>query len=244
MPMVSATRRASYTSSIEQQRPWTDSGMPSCPARRRWFQSCMVRPMTLWPSARSMAATAEESTPPDMATAMVDEGILSIVNRMGVVGEDRSGIVRGWQLVDDVSDHSIAPARCRRSSVNLTLTRCERRAYGFRAELEIGNSGQEKFLAYGSPNLVPKLWHTRPPLCKIVRRRWMALSPGRYSRLLKLSEQTRRDQNETYFLCRYAHDDRYRVAIHWQRGRADLQQDSKPLVGSSPSHRDLYLHLR
>jgi len=25
----------------------------------------------LWPSARSMAATVEESTPPDMATAMV-----------------------------------------------------------------------------------------------------------------------------------------------------------------------------
>src|SRR5712692_3085815 len=73
MPMVSATRRASYTSSIEQQRPFTDSGMPSCPARRRWFQSCMVRPMTLRPSARSMAATAEESTPPDMATAMVSE---------------------------------------------------------------------------------------------------------------------------------------------------------------------------
>jgi hypothetical protein len=62
----------------------------------------------------------------------------------------------------------------------------------------------------------------------------MALSPGRYARLLKLSEQTRRDQNETYFLCRCAHDDRYRVAVHWQRGRADLQQDSKPLVGSAP----------
>src|ERR1019366_1681186 len=72
MPRVSATRRASYTSSIEQQRPWTDSGMPSCPARRRWFQSCIVRPMTLRPSARSMAATTEESTPPDMATAMAE----------------------------------------------------------------------------------------------------------------------------------------------------------------------------
>src|SRR5580700_8472159 len=31
----------------------------------------MVSPMTLCPSARSMAATAEESTPPDIATAMV-----------------------------------------------------------------------------------------------------------------------------------------------------------------------------
>src|SRR5208282_675950 len=71
MPMCSATRRASWTSSSEQQRPVTFSGIPSCPASRRWFQSCMVRPMTLCPSARIMAATVEESTPPDMATAIV-----------------------------------------------------------------------------------------------------------------------------------------------------------------------------
>src|ERR1700683_209170 len=71
MPKCCATRRASYTSSSEQQRPVTCSGMPSCSARRRWFQSCMVSPMTLCPSSRSMAATVEESTPPDIATAMV-----------------------------------------------------------------------------------------------------------------------------------------------------------------------------
>src|ERR1700687_840169 len=52
--------------------------MPSCPARRRWFHSCMVRPMTLRPSARSMAATVEESAPPDMATAMVGVSDMSI----------------------------------------------------------------------------------------------------------------------------------------------------------------------
>src|SRR5947209_2680724 len=80
MPRSSATRRASYTSSIEQQRPRTCSGIPSCPARRRWFQSCIVRPTTLWPSARSMAATVEESTPPDMATAMVSAGTLLIID--------------------------------------------------------------------------------------------------------------------------------------------------------------------
>jgi hypothetical protein len=34
----------------------------------------------LWPSARSMAATAEESTPPDMATAMVSEGSILAVS--------------------------------------------------------------------------------------------------------------------------------------------------------------------
>src|SRR5438270_13955042 len=45
--------------------------MPSRPARRRWFHSCIVKPMTFDPSARSMAATVEESTPPDIATAMV-----------------------------------------------------------------------------------------------------------------------------------------------------------------------------
>src|SRR5260221_13910818 len=74
---------------------------------------------------------------------------------------------------------------------------------------------QEKFLAYGSPNLVPKLWHTRPPLCKIVRRRWLALSPGHYSPLLKLSEQTRRGKKEKDFLVT-AHTDPYPVATHWQ----------------------------
>src|SRR5215472_609580 len=56
---------------MEQQRPWTSTGMPSRPARRRWFQSCRVSPMTVCPWACSIAATVEESTPPDMAIAMV-----------------------------------------------------------------------------------------------------------------------------------------------------------------------------
>src|SRR5579884_4279324 len=56
---------------MEQQRPCTCSGMPSRPARRRWFQSWRVRPTSSYPSSRSMAATVEESTPPDMATATV-----------------------------------------------------------------------------------------------------------------------------------------------------------------------------
>src|SRR5271169_685775 len=85
MPMCSATRRASYTSSSEQQRPRTDWGMPSYPASRLWFQSCMVSPMTLCPSARSMAATAEESTPPDMATAMVLGFVMLRVNSLLLV---------------------------------------------------------------------------------------------------------------------------------------------------------------
>src|SRR5579864_990394 len=56
---------------MEQQRPCTVSGIPSRPARRRWFQSCRVRPTTVCPWACSIAATVEESTPPDMAIAMV-----------------------------------------------------------------------------------------------------------------------------------------------------------------------------
>ena len=46
----------------------TVSGTSS--GRRRWFQSCMVRPTTVSPRACSMPATTELSTPPDMATAM------------------------------------------------------------------------------------------------------------------------------------------------------------------------------
>src|SRR5580693_5446090 len=42
----------------------------------------MVSPMTLCPSARSMAATAEESTPPDIATAMVFGFVMLRVNRL------------------------------------------------------------------------------------------------------------------------------------------------------------------
>src|SRR4051794_11455725 len=52
---------------MEQQRP-----PPSEPnaGRRRWFQSCMVRPIILWPSRARRPATVELSTPPLIATAM------------------------------------------------------------------------------------------------------------------------------------------------------------------------------
>src|ERR1017187_8141652 len=73
MPICSATRRASYTSSSEQQRPVAPS--TERPGSRRWFQSCMVRPTTARPSRASMAATVELSTPPLMATAMGGSGM-------------------------------------------------------------------------------------------------------------------------------------------------------------------------
>ena len=78
MPRCSATRRASYTSSMEQQRPYTASGIPSRPASRRWFHSCSVNPTSVCPSAHSSAATAEESTPPDMATAIVSVCVIAL----------------------------------------------------------------------------------------------------------------------------------------------------------------------
>src|SRR5205085_9394648 len=92
---------------MEQQRPCTDSGMPARPARRRWFHSCMVRPMMLWPAARSMAATVEESTPPDMATAMVSVGML-LMNRLprAGCGFSRGQHFRGENLAtfDDIAN--------------------------------------------------------------------------------------------------------------------------------------------
>src|SRR6185437_52752 len=72
MPSCSATWRASYTSSSEQQRPALGaSGMPCRPGSRVWSQSCNVSPTTVPPAWTRIAATVEESTPPDMATAMV-----------------------------------------------------------------------------------------------------------------------------------------------------------------------------
>src|SRR5207253_6068064 len=57
---------------MEQQRP-----PPSEPSsgRRRWFQSCIVSPMILWPSRASRPATVELSTPPLMATAIGFSGM-------------------------------------------------------------------------------------------------------------------------------------------------------------------------
>src|SRR5690349_20807648 len=73
MPTCSATRRASYTSSSEQQRPVADSVCNS--GRRRWFQSCIVMPTMEWPCRTRSAATVELSTPPLIATAMGSSGM-------------------------------------------------------------------------------------------------------------------------------------------------------------------------
>src|ERR1017187_2914820 len=53
---------------IEQHRPVGAS--EARPGSRRWFQSCMVNPTTVFPWRTSSAATVELSTPPDIATAM------------------------------------------------------------------------------------------------------------------------------------------------------------------------------
>src|SRR5215470_6593336 len=55
-------------SSSEQQRCCAGPS-PCNSGRRRWFQSCIVRPTTGRDCCCKTAATVEESTPPDMAIA-------------------------------------------------------------------------------------------------------------------------------------------------------------------------------
>src|SRR6266496_5645322 len=63
MSRAQATRRASEMSSRVQQRPVR-------PESEEWSHSCIERPMTSCPSSFSRRAATEESTPPDIATAM------------------------------------------------------------------------------------------------------------------------------------------------------------------------------
>src|SRR5260370_36593650 len=82
MPTCSATRRASYTSSSEQQRPDVAPSTASS-GRRRWFQSCIVSPITGRPWRTRSAATVELSTPPLIATAM---GKATAIGKSGMHG--------------------------------------------------------------------------------------------------------------------------------------------------------------
>src|ERR1043165_827814 len=70
MSSFQATRRASARSSSVQQPPYVVS------AADRLSYICIDRPTTSWPAALRMYAAVEESTPPDMATAifMVERG--------------------------------------------------------------------------------------------------------------------------------------------------------------------------
>ena len=54
----------------------------SC-GRRRWFQSCIVRPTMAWPRSWRMAATVELSTPPLIATATVAAGAVDFAADFG-----------------------------------------------------------------------------------------------------------------------------------------------------------------
>src|SRR5436305_7564084 len=64
MSSFQATRRASARSSSVQQPPYVDS------AADRLSYICIDRPTTSWPAALRMYAAVEESTPPDIATAI------------------------------------------------------------------------------------------------------------------------------------------------------------------------------
>src|SRR4029077_2786626 len=72
MPRTFATRRASSTADSEQQPPcFADSSVS--PRGHCWS----VIPTTSWPWACSNAAATEESTPPDIATAILMRANLS-----------------------------------------------------------------------------------------------------------------------------------------------------------------------
>src|SRR3954462_12961586 len=64
MPRCQATRRAAARSSIVQHPPY----VVSAPVRLSYI--CIDRPTTSWPCALRMYAAVEESTPPDIATAI------------------------------------------------------------------------------------------------------------------------------------------------------------------------------
>src|SRR5579884_3866504 len=67
----------------------------------------MVSPTTLYPSARSMAATVEESTPPDIATAMVV--VSDMLNSVGLLCS-YSGWADGKYFVLGHEKHPVAIA--------------------------------------------------------------------------------------------------------------------------------------
>ena len=75
--MLSATRRASYTSSSEQQRPVTASGMPSWPAQPPLVPQLHGEANDIVSLARQHGRDRGGSTPPDMATAMVFKAALT-----------------------------------------------------------------------------------------------------------------------------------------------------------------------
>src|SRR6266852_4489921 len=66
MSRTVATRRASSTAEREQQPPWRADSSVS-----RRGHCCRVTPTTSWPCACRSAAATEESTPPDIATAIL-----------------------------------------------------------------------------------------------------------------------------------------------------------------------------
>src|SRR5688572_22224259 len=80
-PSSSATRRASYTSSNEQQRDGSGSPFSSTSIPRRWSHNCIVKPTRSCPCSFKIAAAAEESTPPLIATAIFIKSLVSLVSR-------------------------------------------------------------------------------------------------------------------------------------------------------------------
>src|ERR1043165_2821313 len=90
MSSFQATRRASARSSSVQQPPYVVS------AADRLSYICIDRPTTSWPAALRMYAAVEESTPPDMATAIF-------------IGDGEQGTGDRWCSRDD---SHLSPVPC------------------------------------------------------------------------------------------------------------------------------------
>src|SRR5947207_7764132 len=69
MPSSAATLRASSTADREQQPPCREAS-----SELSRGHCCSVTPTTSWPCACSSAAATDESTPPDIATAILNSG--------------------------------------------------------------------------------------------------------------------------------------------------------------------------
>src|SRR5262249_1315349 len=96
----------------------------------------MVRPMRLCPWARSMAATVDESTPPDMATGMVCAGTEWLL------------AISSWRLALAVLTHPVMLSQAKHACTfsplnNLDPFPPDKPAYSLRADrFSIVNGGQ------------------------------------------------------------------------------------------------------
>src|SRR5262245_32848519 len=125
MPSRPATALASCRSSSAQQRP------KEGPAPSVWSWSCMEIPTSSWPCSWSSAAATEESTPPDMATAMRMAGrrLLHVGNdeHQHVAADAELHLVGQHLLFDPLQLHEGAVGRAEVAQDGLLAEHLDRR---------------------------------------------------------------------------------------------------------------------